>query len=175
LNAWAINPTYFVAKAGEFTSLGKLFLTMEADDEEKRKTDDFWAARMTLRGLGILDMMAILAVIAPRETIASLHKLFGLGTLPDAPIVGYLARSASFLYALHGALILFVSMDVPRYLPLIKFMAWAAVFHGLAMFAIDVGVGMPVWWRCAEGLGFSVTGVIVLLSLPGRRRQVSST
>ncbi len=127
---------------------------------------NYHTAKLALRGLGLLDLMAILAVIAPRTTIAQLHKICGLGVLPEGPIVGYLVRSASFLYALHGAMILFISFDPARYLPLIRFMGWAAVLHGLAMFAIDIIEPMPFWWRCAEGLGFASTGVVVLWSLP---------
>jgi hypothetical protein len=132
----------------------------------QQEKPDYLAAKLALRGLGLLDLMAILVVMAPRAAIAQVHKVCGLGILPEGPIVGYLVRSASFLYALHGAMILFVSFDPDRYLPLIRFMAWAAVLHGLAMFVIDMIEPMPFWWRCAEGLGFAATGVIVLWSLP---------
>lgn len=134
---------------------------------------DYFAAKIALRGLGLLDLMAIFAVIAPRSVIAQIHKLCGLGVLPEGPIVGYLVRSASFLYALHGALILFVSFDPARYAPLIRFMAWGAVLHGFAMFAIDLIEPMPFWWRCAEGLGFASTGVIVLWTLPRQKRSIN--
>jgi hypothetical protein len=69
---------------------------------------------------------------------------------------------------LHGVIILFISFDPRRYLPLIRFMGWAAVLHGVGMFAIDYAEGMPLWWRVFEGPGFSATGAIVLLSLPRR-------
>jgi hypothetical protein len=147
----------------------------QAGDSDSQR---YRAARLALMGLGILDSLAFLAVIAPTSTIASIHKLCGLGELPEGPIVGYLARSGSLLYALHGAIILFISFDPGRYLPLIRFMGWAAVLHGMGMFAIDYAEGMPLWWRLFEGPGFSATGAIVLLALPrsaGRQPKDSAS
>lgn len=139
--------------------------------ETTERAADYFPARLALVGLGLLDCMALLAVFAPTSAIAKIHQMCGLGELPTAPIVGYLARSGSLLYALHGAILLFVSFDPQRYLPLIKFMAWAALLHGAAMFAIDYVVGMPLWWRCTEGPGFAATGAIVLWALPRTRSR----
>src|SRR5262249_10905853 len=97
------------------------------------------------------------------------HRWAGLGELPAAPIVGYLARSASALYALHGATVVFVSFDVERYRPLIRFLALLAVVHGGVMFGIDWVVGMAAWWLWLEGPGFAATGVAVLVAL--RRKE----
>jgi hypothetical protein len=82
--------------------------------------------------------------------------------MPEGPLVGYLARSASALYALHGALVLFRSFDVLRYWSLITFLAALAVLHGAVMLWVDLAEGMPVWWTAIEGLGFAATGGAVL-------------
>lgn len=138
--------------------------------ETTKRDADYFAVRLALVGLGLLDCLALLAVLAPTSVIAKIHQMCGLGELPTATIVGYLARSGSLLYALHGAIILFIAFDPQRYLPLIKFMAWAALLHGAAMFAIDYAVGMPLWWQCVEGPGFAATGAIVLWALPRTSR-----
>ncbi|MGE0760459.1 MAG: hypothetical protein AB7F89_08295 [Pirellulaceae bacterium] len=117
-----------------------------------------------LRVLGLIDTLALLAVVMPRSGMAMLHAWAGLGTLPDGPVVGYLARSASALYALHGLLVVFLSFDVLRYWRLIRFFATAALFHGLVMLAVDLGEGMPIWWTMSEGPIFSLTGVAVLVA-----------
>ena len=54
---------------------------------------------------------------------AAAHASLGLGPMPQGPLVGYLIRSASALYALHGALALFLSFDVRRYWRVITFLA----------------------------------------------------
>lgn len=117
---------------------------------------------LVLRGLGLLDFMALFVVVAPGSWIDLAHQWAGLGALPSDPIVGYLARSASALYALHGALIVFLSFDVSRYERLIRFLAWAAVVHGAVILGIDVAQQMPAFWRYAEGPAFAATGLVVL-------------
>lgn len=118
-----------------------------------------------LRLLGALDLLALIAVVLPRTGLEAAHRWIGLGEWPDAPIVGYLARSASVLYALHGALVVYLSFDVERYRPLIRFLAVLALVHGGIMFAIDWHEGMPLWWQCVEGPGFAATGGLVLALL----------
>ena len=117
-----------------------------------------------LRCLGTLDFLAILAVFLPHSWMAHVHTALGLGNLPDAPIVGYLTRSASALYALHGAMILFVSFDVRRYTRVITFLAIAALINGAVMLGIDLAVGMPWYWTLFEGPGFAMTGIIMLIA-----------
>jgi hypothetical protein len=117
---------------------------------------------LVLRALGCLDLLAILAVVMPVEWLQAGHRAAGLGTFPAAPIVGYLARSTSAMYVLHGAIVVFISFDVVRYERLIRFMAFAALFHGAVMLGIDVAQQMPTFWQYAEGPGFAATGAIVL-------------
>ncbi|MFL5241332.1 MAG: hypothetical protein ACJ8FY_04435 [Gemmataceae bacterium] len=116
-----------------------------------------------LRFLGVIDMLAFLAAIMPRRLMEAANLLSGLGELPPGPLVGYLARSASALYGLHGAMIFFISFDVHRYWRLITFLAAAALVHGLVMLGIDLHEGMPRWWTIFEPPGFAATGGIVLI------------
>lgn len=133
--------------------------------EHREPEGGFFLTRIALMGLGLLDGLAFLAVVAPTSVLDQIHRLCGLGEMPSETIVGYLARSGSLLYALHGTMILFMATNPRRYLPLIRFMACAAILHGATMLVIDCAVGMPLWWRCAEGPGFAATGVVVLLAI----------
>ncbi len=126
---------------------------------------------LLLRAVGCLDLLALIAVVMPWHWIAVAHKFVGLGAIPEAPIVGYLARSASALYALHGAMVLFVSFDVRRYERLIRFMAVAALVHGAVILGIDLGAGLPALWRYGEGPAFAATGVAVLWLQRGRSTE----
>jgi len=116
-----------------------------------------------LIAFGLLDLAALAAVVMPREWMAAMNGVAGLGLLPAEPIVGYLARSSSALYSLHGALMLFLASDVIRYAPVIRFLAIAAILHGLVILGIDLAEGMPRWWLIAEGPCFSLTGVVTLV------------
>lgn len=131
-----------------------------------------WRVILLLRFLGGVDLLAFVAVVMPRAWMEAAHSLAGMGAFPDAPIAGYLARSASALYALHGMLLLYMSLDVARHWGLIRFFAIAALFHGLIMLSVDVREEMPVWWTVLEGPTFAVTGLAVIVSqLGGVRKQ----
>jgi hypothetical protein len=118
---------------------------------------------LVLRVFGCVDLLALVAVFLPGGVLRGASVWLGLAALPAEPLAGYLARSASLMYALHGAAILFVSFDVPRYWELIRFLALLAVVHGALMLWIDVVEGMPAWWQVVEGPCFALTGVVVLL------------
>lgn len=117
---------------------------------------------LVLRAIGCLDLLALVAVAMPDHWLETAHRLAGLGTLPAGPIVGYLARSASAMYVLHGAIVVFISFDVVRYERLIRFMALAALVHGAVILGIDLAQPMPILWRYGEGPAFAATGLVVL-------------
>ncbi|MFN0056215.1 MAG: hypothetical protein ACKV0T_29055 [Planctomycetales bacterium] len=112
--------------------------------------------------LGWLDLCALGAVLMPAEWLGQIHIQLGLGPFPEAPIALYLARGNSALYAVHGAVLLYLSRDVDRYWSLIRFLAWAALVHGGVMLAIDQSLQLPVWWRIGEGPIYAATGALVL-------------
>jgi len=122
---------------------------------------DYSLARLLLL-LGLIDLSALLATIMPLEWMAWIHHSCGLGTLPNGRVVGYLARTTSALYALHGAMLVFISLDVDRYRPLIRFLSWAAIVHGIILLGIDLAQGMPWFWTIVEAPGFAMTGVAML-------------
>jgi hypothetical protein len=115
---------------------------------------------LLLRGVGGLLLLALPAVPLPHAWMDAGHRhVLALGPLPDAVIVGYLARTASLLYAVHGAVMLFASFDVPRYRPLIVLVGVLNGAFGAAAGAVDVCVGMPGWWTLWEGPGIVLVAV----------------
>ena len=127
-----------------------------------------------LRIGGVVMLTALGAVVMPYDWMNVIHQQQGLGQLPHVPIVGYLTRSVSAMYALHGALLLFIATDVRRYLPVLRFLAFAGILFGAVMLGIDYFVGMPVPWMVGEGPSVVVfSGVILWLT--GRQRFPSTT
>jgi hypothetical protein len=59
-------------------------------------------------------------------------------------------------------LVLFISLDVHRYRPLIIFLALAAIIHGAILLGIDLSLGMPFFWTVLEAPSFMATGVVLL-------------
>lgn len=116
-----------------------------------------------LRATGAFDLLAVVAVIAPRKWIAASHQMLGMGEFPSAPVAGYLARSTSIWYGAFGLLLWFVSFDVERYSPLITCLAWMMIGQGLVILGIDLAEGMPGWWTLLEGPCSAFLGVQLLL------------
>jgi hypothetical protein len=114
-------------------------------------------------------LTALGAVVMPFSWMNVIHQQLGLGELPHIPTVGYLTRSISALYALHGALLVFVAGDVRRYLLVVRFLAVAGAVFGALMLGIDYTVGMPVSWTVGEG-PFVVALSAVILWMTGRKR-----
>jgi hypothetical protein len=104
-----------------------------------------------LRFDAVLVLLALGPAVMPFAWMQAIHESLGLGQLPAAPLMGYLTRSLSLMYATHGALELFLSRDIRRYLPLVRFVAMLGVLFGLSMTALDIAVGMPLFWIMSEG------------------------
>ncbi len=120
---------------------------------------------------GVL-LLALAAVFFPQAWMAAINRAVGLGELPDSAVVGYLTRSLSALYAFHGALVLYVSLDVRRWLPLIICMAAVGMVFGIFMLSLDIVLGMPPAWTVGEGpfifvLGAAILGLAVRVKGPG--------
>ncbi|MGD0899453.1 MAG: hypothetical protein ABR915_16580 [Thermoguttaceae bacterium] len=115
-----------------------------------------------LRISAVVLLTALIPAVMPFVWMKDIHRWLGMGELPEGPIVGYLTRSLSAMYAMHGALILFVSLDARRYLPVVKCLAFLCVLFGMGMLALDVLVGMPLPWIVGEGPFIVVLGGIML-------------
>lgn len=110
---------------------------------------------------GVL-LFALFAVFLPFDWMDAIHRWLGLGDLPRGPIIDYLTRSLSLLYALFGCLCLAISLDVDRYLPLVRFMAVASVAFGVIIIGIDLVAGMPLSWIVGEGTSILVSSGLLL-------------
>jgi hypothetical protein len=106
---------------------------------------------LLLRISAIVLLVAVIPAVMPFSWMIAIHRQLGMSKLPEGPIIGYLTRSLSILYAMHGALVFFVSLDVRRYLPVVKCLAVLSVVLGAGLLVLDVVVGMPLFWVICEG------------------------
>jgi len=115
-----------------------------------------------LRTMGLIDFMALAAVLAPASWMAACHEFLGLGSFPASPITVYLARSISMWFALFGLLLWYLSLNVTRHAGAIEFIGWAMIVQGLAMFGVDCSTRMPAWWTFAEGPTCIILGTAIV-------------
>jgi hypothetical protein len=129
-----------------------------------------------LRLLGASALGAVVAVVLPLRWMHAIHGWLGLGAMPSAPIVEYLARSVSGFYVLFGVLCLIIAADLPRYRPLARFLGGALALFGLAFLVIDPLAGLPLWWTLVEGPpGIVLGGLLLYLAKPGRCADVAKS
>ena len=128
-----------------------------------------------LRFGAILTGLAFFALPLPVETMVSVHRWLGLGDLPQAPIVEYLARSLSAFYGFHGVFLFLLSTNVDRFAPIITFVAVMNVLFGIILIAIDVEAGLPVLWSAFEGPPLVLTGIALgLLNRAAARERAAN-
>jgi len=125
---------------------------------------------LILRMAAVLLLTAVIPAVMPFAWMKDIHRQLGMGDLPQGPILGYLTRSLSAMYAMHGALVFFVSSDVRRFLPVVKCLAVLGILFGIGMIVLDVLVGMPPFWILCEGPFIIVLGGVSLW-LAGRVRE----
>jgi hypothetical protein len=124
-----------------------------------------------LRFGAVMTGSAFLTLPLSVESMAAVHRWLGLGELPRAPIVEYLARSVSAFYGLHGVLLFMLSTDVERYARLIAMIAVTTVLFGLILLAVDVHAGLPAYWTIGEGPFVALIGVVLLTLNRAASRQ----
>jgi len=104
-----------------------------------------------LRVVGVLAMLAIVAVFMPLSWMASVHESIGMGKMSEGPIVEYLARSLSALYALLGCWIFYLSGRVPEQLGFVRLFGSLFAVFGVVLGWIGFKSSMPVTWVLLEG------------------------
>ncbi|MFO0939272.1 MAG: hypothetical protein U0930_00750 [Pirellulales bacterium] len=104
-----------------------------------------------LRLFGGTTCVALFATFLPTDWMAAIHAWLGAGELPRAPIVEYLTRSISLLYAIHGGFILLASTDIRRYAPLITYIALVDAILGVMLIGVGAYSGLPWHWTYVEG------------------------
>jgi len=128
-----------------------------------------WLA-LYLRVSAFVLISAIVAAGLPLAIMARLHDAIGMGDMPQAPIVSYLARSGSAMYVMLGLIYWRISRHVGRYLDLIRFLGLIKLAFGFGILAIDRAVGMPTWWIWTEG-PFIIGWSAMLLWLVSKTRE----
>ncbi len=123
--------------------------------------------KLLLRLSGSSSLLALIFVGAPYTWMDSIHSALGMGQLPDTPVVGYLARSTSYFYALLGGLFWVVSFDLGRHRRVLIYLGAAITTFGVVLLIVDWSEGMPFFWTLWEGPFVTVFGLAILFLVRG--------
>src|SRR5262249_33635113 len=97
--------------------------------------------------------------VMPTDWMDAVHQSLGMGPLPRAPLVEYLTRSLSMLYASWAPLLMLMGMEPRRYLPMVRLLGWLLLAGCVLFPALDIWAGMPLAWTMGEGLSLLLLGV----------------
>jgi hypothetical protein len=117
-----------------------------------------------IRLIGVAELFALPFIFVPVSWMGLVHeRVLGIGPFPTQPFAEYLARHLSALYAVHGAMLVAVSLDLPRYRPLVRLLGWCHLGLGAAVAWTDWSAGFPWIWAAGEGVMVSVWGVLIVI------------
>jgi hypothetical protein len=115
-----------------------------------------------LRYIGVLEMLAFLAVVMPRAWMETSHAWLGLGSMPEGAVLIFLIRQASYAYGMHGLSLWIIASDLTRFRTLVLFNGISFVLAGPVFFLIDHTSGMPSWWTAIDGPSCALFGIAML-------------
>lgn len=128
-----------------------------------------WLLRIT----GAVMLCALVFVFCPFEWMAGIHQRIGLGELGYTPLLSYLTRTLSALYATMGAILLFISLNPDRYRPLICFLGVLTLLGGVGVTILDAVLRLPLFWTASEGPLTILLGVaLIVLARPMGKEPV---
>lgn len=110
----------------------------------------------------VAQTFALVGVFMPTEWMATAHQMLGLGSFPRAPIMEYLTRSFSALFALHAGVLYYLASDLQRYRPLVRYSGWAYVVFGVLVQGAVIHGGLPMMWVISEGPGTIMLGAFIV-------------
>ncbi len=114
-----------------------------------------------LRLVGGVSLLAFAAAVMPQKWIVEIAEALGFDPFPHSPLTFYLARNLSLLYGFVGAALLVVSVDLPRYFPLVRYAALGTILFSVLQLIVDTQSGLPTWWTWGESLSTLAGGLLL--------------
>jgi hypothetical protein len=122
---------------------------------------------LVLRATAVLLLLAFVGAVLPESWMKAVYEWGELGTWPGGALLVYLARVVSLLYGFLGLVTLYLSFDVGRYQPLIRFMAIVSFAFAPVMFGVIWAAGLPMVWAVSEPASIVViSGLWYIASRP---------
>lgn len=104
-----------------------------------------------LRVFGGIALAAVVPMVMPTDWMVVTNDGLGLEPFQRSPLTEYLTRSLSAVYALFGALAIYVTLDLRRYAGLVAFMGKLTVLLGVFLTVLGFWAGLPAIWSWGEG------------------------
>lgn len=131
---------------------------------------------LVLRATSVLLLLAFAGAALPESWMKAAYESGGLGPWPGGPLLVYLARAVSLLYGFYGVLALYLSFDVQRYRPLVRFLAAASFPFAPVMFIVIWAAGLPaVWAVCESASILAISALWYVASHPAKLARTAES
>ncbi len=110
----------------------------------------------------IFCLSAVAGVFAPMSVWPRVTGIFGVESLPDAPVFEYFARLLSATYGAIGVFFIILALRPMKYGVMVSFSAVVSVLLGLACLITGIVAGMPAKWYLCDSLPCIVLGILIL-------------
>ncbi|MBN1126492.1 MAG: hypothetical protein JXA82_15915 [Sedimentisphaerales bacterium] len=121
---------------------------------------------LLVRMTAIAMLCGLVFVFCPFKWMTMIHSRIGMGSLEFTPLLSYLTRSLSAMYAIVGAFLMLISFDIEQYRPLLKLSGWIAILGGIGVTYLDAILKLPAFWTWMEGPLTILLGIAILWLLP---------
>jgi hypothetical protein len=111
----------------------------------------------------ILCLAAVFGVFLRISCWQSFIDFFGLGPLPDSPIIGYLIRLMSACFVGIGVFFAILAKNPSKYPVLVPFSGYAAVALGIVCGITGFAEKLPNLWFLGDALTALVLGALILV------------
>ncbi|WP_146523247.1 hypothetical protein [Stieleria varia] len=137
---------------------------------EETTAADRWLIRF-LQMVGVFTLFAFPAAVMPESWMIRIAQWLTIKPFPSAPLTFYLARNLSLIYGFGGIGLFVIANDLPRYRPMIRWLAIGTIGFGVMQGVVDGMSSLPIWWTLGESLSTIMGGC--LIAWLGRRSAAS--
>ena len=94
--------------------------------------------------------MAWFAAVMPIQWMNWWHQLLEMGDMPKGPLIEYLARATGGLCGVYGLVLMWISLDVPRYIGLLRLITYSVSGLAIICCLLMWNSGLPAWWLLGD-------------------------
>jgi len=111
----------------------------------------------------VLCLLSVFGLFLPMSAWQKMTEFFGVGSLPDSPLLLYIARLLSATYAGVGVFFVILALNPEKYGTLVLFSAIASIALGIACALTGLAVKMPNLWFLSDALSAIILGILILV------------
>ncbi|MCJ7729073.1 MAG: hypothetical protein MUO27_04235 [Sedimentisphaerales bacterium] len=112
---------------------------------------------------GIACLSSVIGMFLPVSAWNSITEFFGVGPLPDSPLLSYMINLMCATYAGTGIYFIILALRPMKYGVLVPFSGLASVLLGVVCMITGKKAGMPPKWFLSDALSALILGALILL------------